>query len=49
MRALTPEPKSVVLLEGEHVGMGAGQQALLQEIVRLTGTWLIEQGAVNPP
>ncbi len=49
MRALTPEPKTVVLLEGEHVGTGAGQKARLQEIVRRTGTWLIEQGAVNPP
>ncbi len=49
MRALTPEPKSVVLLTGEHVGMGEGQQALMTEIVRLTGSWLIAQGAVNPP
>jgi pimeloyl-ACP methyl ester carboxylesterase len=49
MRALTPEPKSVVLLEGAHIGTGARQQALLADIVRLTGTWLVEQGAVNAP
>jgi dienelactone hydrolase len=49
LRELTPEPRTVVLLEGEHIGTGAGQRALLEEVVRLTRHWLIEQGAIDPP
>ncbi len=48
MRELTPEPKSIVLLKSQHLGMGAGQEALMEEIVELTARWLIERGAVNP-
>ena len=48
MRALTPEPKTVRLLEGEHMGVGQGQEALLREILALTEAWLVTEGAVNP-
>ncbi len=48
-RALTPQPKTVLLLEGGHMGVGPGQQALLAEIIRLSRAWLIAEGAVNPP
>lgn len=47
-RALTPEPREVVLLEGDHPGTGSRQEALLQEIVAVTRGWLVAQGAVNP-
>jgi dienelactone hydrolase len=47
-RALTPEPKEVVLMGGDHPGTGSRQQALLQEIVAVTRAWLVAQGAVNP-
>jgi hypothetical protein len=49
MRALRPEPKSVVLLGGEHIGTEARQRAQMEDIVRTTGTWLVEQGGVNAP
>jgi pimeloyl-ACP methyl ester carboxylesterase len=49
MRDLTPEPKTVVLLEGGHMGVGANQLALLEEIILVTRTWLVEQQAINPP
>ena len=46
MRELTPEPKTVVLLEGDHMGVGAQQQALLDRIVHISRRWLIDQKAV---
>ena len=48
-RELTPEPKTVVLLDGGHIGTRARQGALLGEIVGLTRGWLIDQGAVTSP
>jgi hypothetical protein len=45
---LTPEPREVVFLEGDHPGTGSRQQALLEEIVAVTRAWLVSQGAVNP-
>jgi pimeloyl-ACP methyl ester carboxylesterase len=49
MRDLAPEPKTIVLLEGDHMGVGANQQALLAQIVDVTTRWLAEQEAINPP
>ncbi|MFQ5776128.1 MAG: alpha/beta hydrolase family protein [Kiloniellaceae bacterium] len=49
LRDLTPEPKTFVELAGDHIGVGADQVARLHEIVRVTGRWLAEAGAVNPP
>jgi pimeloyl-ACP methyl ester carboxylesterase len=49
LRDLTPEPKTVVLLEGGHMGVGANQLALLEEIIAVTSRWLVEQRAANPP
>ena len=48
MRDLAPEPKTVVLLDGQHIGVGKGQEALLHEILKVVESWLTEQGAVNP-
>lgn len=47
LKELTPEPKTVVVLGGGHIGTKARQQALLEEIVALTRRWLIDQGAVT--
>jgi hypothetical protein len=49
MRALTPDPKTVVLFTGDHLGVGLGQRALLERIIRTSTEWLIETGAVTPP
>ena len=48
MRDLAPDPKTVVLLDGRHIGVGANQTALLDEILAVVETWLTDQGAVNP-
>ena len=48
MRELAPAPKTIRLLDGQHMGVGRGQEALLQEILGLTEAWLVAQGAVNP-
>jgi pimeloyl-ACP methyl ester carboxylesterase len=49
MRDLAPEPKTIVLLEGGHMGVGADRQALLAEIIAVTTRWLVDEKAVNPP
>jgi hypothetical protein len=49
LRDLTPEPKTIVLLEGGHMGVGAGQQILLAKIIVTSRAWLIAQGAINGP
>ncbi len=49
MRDLAPEPKTTVLLEGGHMGVGADRQALLADIIAVTTRWLTEEKAVNPP
>lgn len=46
MRDLTPEPKTIQTLEGGHMGLGADQSALLHQIMTLSRSWLVEQGAV---
>lgn len=49
LRDLTPEPKTVVLLEGGHMGIGPGQQILLAKIIATSRAWLVAQGAINGP
>ena len=48
MQDLAPEPKEIVLLSGQHIGVGRNQTALLGQILEVTEDWLTEQGAVNP-
>jgi hypothetical protein len=49
VRDLALEPKTIVLLEGGHMGVGANRQALLAEVIAVTTRWLAEEKAVNPP
>jgi hypothetical protein len=49
LRDLAPKPKTIVLLEGGHMGVGANRQALLAEVIAVTTSWLAEEKAVNPP
>jgi pimeloyl-ACP methyl ester carboxylesterase len=49
MRDLAPEPKTIVLIEGGHMGVGVDRQALLAEIIAVTTRWLADEKAVNPP
>src|SRR5258708_15320337 len=48
MGDLAPAPKTIVLLEGGHMGVGANRQALLTEIIAVTTRWLADERAVNP-
>ena len=48
MHDLAPQPKTIVLLEGGHMGVGADQQKLLAAIITVTTRWLVDERAVNP-
>lgn len=43
---LTPEPKTIIRIAGDHIGTG-DRQTLLAEAMAATRRWLIAEGAVN--
>ena len=45
---LTPEPRTVVVIEGDHMGLGPGKKKLLEKVVTISRAWMIEQGAIRP-
>ncbi len=47
LREAVPEPKTVITLEGPHMGIGPDKMALLQKIIETSKKWLIENGAIN--
>ena len=47
MQELTPLPKKIILLDGEHMGVGKQQEELLKTIIDKTKKWLIENNAIN--
>ena len=47
MQELTPQPKKIILLDGEHMGVGKQQKELLITIIKKTRKWLIENNAIN--
>jgi hypothetical protein len=49
MRALAPEPRTLVFLEGDHMGVGANKNRLLREVIATTRSWLVHEGAIEPP
>jgi dienelactone hydrolase len=48
MRELTPHPRTIILFEGEHIGVAAAKRKLLAPVVAATKSWLVEQGAIEP-
>lgn len=44
---LTPEPKTIVILPGEH--MNPRDPEVLARIVEISRRRLVEKGAANPP
>ena len=46
MEELTPEPKTVIRLEGGHIR--GGRTELARTIVAISRGWLLERGAINP-
>jgi hypothetical protein len=49
LRALTPAPKRIIAFGGGHMGVGPGQLELLARIIAESRSWLIQEGAANPP
>ena len=47
LREEVPEPKTVITLEGPHMGVGPEKMALLQKIIETSKKWLIENEAIN--
>jgi hypothetical protein len=49
MGALTPEPRTIVRVEGDHMDVGPDRWTLLARVADVSRSWLIEQGAIDPP
>jgi pimeloyl-ACP methyl ester carboxylesterase len=47
MHDLVPEPKTILQLSGQHIGVGKDQMRLLKSVLQSTEDWLREQGAIN--
>lgn len=48
LRDAAPQPKTVVVLEGDHMGIGPDKAELLQKIIATSREWLAANKAVNP-
>lgn len=49
MRRLAPEPCTAILFEGAHVGVGEDRRKLLERVVAASRSWLVAEGAIDPP
>ena len=47
MQELTPLPKKIIMLDGQHMGVGEQQKKLLNTIIEKTRKWLVENAAIN--
>jgi hypothetical protein len=45
---LTPQPRTVLLIKGDHMGVGPDRWKVLGRVVDATRSWLVEQGAIEP-
>ncbi len=48
LEELTPEPRTIIHIEGDHMGLGPEKRKLLARVVYVSRTWLVEQGAIDP-
>ena len=48
MQKITPQPKDIIFIEGQHMGVGENQKTLLSKIIEETRIWLKTNGAINP-
>ena len=46
LRSLTPEPKTVITLDGPHID--GNRPEIIEKTVRLARVWLVSKGALNP-
>lgn len=49
METLTPAPRTIVRIQGEHMGVGPDRRKLLARVAEVSRFWLLEQGAIDPP
>jgi len=49
LRDAVPPPKDVVILGGDHMGIGPDKDALLAEIIAVSRDWLVRNGAADAP
>ena len=47
LEELTPQPRTIVHLEGDHMGVGDEKWKLLARVIDASRAWLVEQGAVD--
>lgn len=47
MATLAPEPKEIVWMQGDHIGIGPQQQETLAAVMRQATAWLSAAGAIN--
>lgn len=47
--ALVPEPHTLVVVDGDHMGVGGERRKLLEKVVGLSRSWLESEGAILPP
>jgi hypothetical protein len=45
---LTPIPKQVIRLPGNHIGTGPEHQMVIDAVIETTRRWLLAEGAINP-
>jgi hypothetical protein len=45
---LTPEPRTVIVIEGDHMGLGPGRKKLLAQVIAVSRAWMVEHGAIAP-
>lgn len=45
---LTPEPRTVIELAGDHMGVGPDRRKLLARVIDVSRAWLVDQGAIEP-
>lgn len=49
LEELTPAPRTVIRLEGDHMGIGPERWRLLERVLEVSRAWLVEEGAIDPP
>lgn len=47
LTALTPEPRTVVRIPGDHLGVGPDPAALLGRVIDVSRAWLLQQHAID--
>lgn len=47
MATLAPDPKQIIWMQGDHIGIGPQQQETLAAVMRQATAWLLERRAIN--